>query len=302
MLKDGHLAAALDREMGTTVEPAIIVFVQSTNAYEYARTFRPAHVQMVTERLVPWIDGQFRTRKDAKSRLLAGADEAGFAAVEIALRSPGLFGGALAQSLFPLSNGDDELLELIDRTPKGTQAFYVDWGRYDPRRSTDKLDVPGFSAQVRDRLTKRGYTVRGHEWNDGSIVTLWSARLVAALAKMLPASPSQQLEPRHDVTLAFNRALGVSCEHCHVPERSSDDAKPQFRTALGMTRMVAALNSGALKGVGEVACWTCHQGAFVRHVCRALRWTRSWRNGPRSCRPRRSPSRSRWRSTPLRSA
>ena len=44
MLKDGHLAAALDREMGTTVEPAIIVFVQSTNAYEYARTFRPAHV------------------------------------------------------------------------------------------------------------------------------------------------------------------------------------------------------------------------------------------------------------------
>ena len=199
MLKEGHLAVALDREMGTTIEPAIVVFVQSTNAYEYARTFRPAHLQMVTERLVPWIDGQFRTRKEPQGRLLAGADEAGFAAVEIALRSPGVFGSVLAQSLFPLSQGDRELLELIDRTPVTKQAFYVDWGRYDPRRATDRLDVPGFSAQVRDRLTRRGYAVRGHEWNDGSIVTVWSARLVAALAQMLPASSSQQLEPGNGV-------------------------------------------------------------------------------------------------------
>lgn len=59
---------------------------------------------------------------------------------------------------------------------------------------------------------------------------------------------------------AYNRALGVSCEHCHTTDRWADDGKPQFRTAQGMARMVVALNEGALKGVGEVACWTCHRG------------------------------------------
>ena len=260
MLNDGHLAATLDREMGASIQPAIVVFVQSTNAYEYARTFRSAHIQMLSERLVPWIDGQFRTRTDARNRLLTGADEAGFAAVEIGLRSPAVFGSILAQSLFPLSSGDRELLDLIDRTPVSSQVFYVDWGRYDPRRASDKLDVRGFSAQVRERLAKRGYVVRGREWNDGSTVALWAARLVTALKQILPMTPSQQDAGSHARSQAYNRALGVSCEHCHTADRWADDGKPQFRTAKGMARMVVALNEGALKGVGEVACWTCHRG------------------------------------------
>ena len=259
MLKDGHLAAALDRELDSGIEPAIVVFVQSTNPYEYARTFRDAHVAMLTERLVPWIDAQFRTKPEAAHRLLAGADEAGFAAVEIGLRAPQVFGRILAQSLFPLSSGDRELLGMIDRTPPSKVAFYVDWGRYDPRRATDKLDVPGFSAQVRERLAKRGYAVSGREWNDGSIVVLWSARLVMALRDVLPGGARRQLQAPHAASSEYNQALGVTCEHCHTANRA-DDSRPAFRTARAMEQMVASLNAGALKGVGEVACWTCHRG------------------------------------------
>jgi outer membrane protein assembly factor BamB/enterochelin esterase-like enzyme len=191
MLNEGHLAAALERDMGTRVQPAILVFVQSTNAYEYARTFRDAHARMLAERLVPWIDGQFRTRAEPASRVLLGADEAGFAAVEVGLRYPKVFGHIAAQSLFPLSAGDDELLALVDRTPASAQRFSIDWGRYDPRRATDRLDVPGFSARVRERLAARGYQVVGEAWNDGSLVPLWSARAVIALRALLPPQMSQ---------------------------------------------------------------------------------------------------------------
>jgi hypothetical protein len=58
----------------------------------------------------------------------------------------------------------------------------------------------------------------------------------------------------------FNLALGVTCEHCHVNERWLDDSKPPLATARQMVRMVAALNQDALRDIGEVACWTCHEG------------------------------------------
>ena len=185
MLQDGHFAGALEREMESGARPAILVFVQSTSAYEYARTFREPHRKMFATALVPWIDGQFRTSRRPEDRVVLGADEAGFAAVEIGLSYPNVFGNVAAQSLFPLSAGDQELLALIDRTPKTAQRFYVDWGRFDPRRRADRLDVPGFSARVRDRLAAKGFTVEGREWNDGSTVNYWSARAVGAVRWLL---------------------------------------------------------------------------------------------------------------------
>lgn len=188
MRKEGHLAAALEADMGRTVEPALIVFIPSASAYEYARSFREPHMKMMAERMVPWIDGQFRTRAAAADRVLLGGDEAGFAAVEIGLRYPRVFGKIAAQSLFPLSAGDAELMALIDRAAMTDQRFYVDWGRYDPRRRSDKLDVRDFSARVHTRLTSRGFTVTGREWNDGSTVLFWSARAVGAMRDLLPPS------------------------------------------------------------------------------------------------------------------
>jgi hypothetical protein len=57
----------------------------------------------------------------------------------------------------------------------------------------------------------------------------------------------------------FNRALGVECSHCHVPDQWLDDSKPPKATARKMVAMVPLLND-KLRGVGEVSCWTCHRG------------------------------------------
>jgi enterochelin esterase-like enzyme len=117
----------------------------------------------------------------ASGRTLVGADEAGFAAVEIGLLHPAVFGRIVAHSIYPLSKGDAELLALVDRTPASSQRFYLDWGRYDPRRKADLLDIAGFTERLRDRLRARGYRVEGREYPDGSAVPFWSARAVQAL-------------------------------------------------------------------------------------------------------------------------
>ena len=58
----------------------------------------------------------------------------------------------------------------------------------------------------------------------------------------------------------YNRALGVECTHCHVEDKWTDAAKPQFATAANMAKMVAAVNE-QLGAKDRVSCWTCHAGA-----------------------------------------
>jgi outer membrane protein assembly factor BamB len=188
-MRQGPLAAALEAEMGSAIDELILVFVSSTSGYEYARSFREPHMRMMAERLVPWIDARFRTRPTSADRLLLGADEAGFAAIEIGLRYPAVFGRIAGQSLFPLSTGDRELMTLIDGAARGSQRFSVDWGRYDPRRPSDRLDVRDFSTRVHARLRARGFNVVGREWNDGSVVSFWSHRAVAAVRSLFAKEP-----------------------------------------------------------------------------------------------------------------
>jgi outer membrane protein assembly factor BamB len=186
MLREAHLAAALEAD--ATIRPSIVVFVETTSGYEYARSFRDPHARMMAERLVPWVDGQFRTLTTAAERVLIGGDEAGFAAVEIGLRYPSVFGNIIGQSLFPLSAGDAELLARIDKTPQSAQRYHIDWGKYDPRRARDKLDVPGFSSRVLDRLRGRGFTVSGGATHDGSTGLFWADRVVNAMQEISPAA------------------------------------------------------------------------------------------------------------------
>jgi hypothetical protein len=82
--------------------------------------------------------------------------------------------------------------------------------------------------------------------------------LISFVARASTQSATPQ--PSHATNQDYNRALGVTCEHCHVADRWTDASKPQFATAKNMSRMVVALNEGALKDVGEISCWTCPAG------------------------------------------
>lgn len=65
----------------------------------------------------------------------------------------------------------------------------------------------------------------------------------------------------------FSRSLGVTCTHCHTPEKWESEEKPQKQVARDMAAMVVRINSELLKGIKNlksetptVNCTTCHRG------------------------------------------
>jgi hypothetical protein len=64
-------------------------------------------------------------------------------------------------------------------------VYVVDWGRYDPRRKSDGLDVPGFTRAVHDHLVAKGQKVSGQEWNEGSALAFLGTRSIAGLQSII---------------------------------------------------------------------------------------------------------------------
>jgi len=68
--------------------------------------------------------------------------------------------------------------------------------------------------------------------------------------------------------IGYARSLGVTCTHCHTPEKWEAEDKPQKQIAREMAAMMARINSPELlRGIknlkGEmptINCTTCHRG------------------------------------------
>jgi len=68
--------------------------------------------------------------------------------------------------------------------------------------------------------------------------------------------------------IAYSRGLGVTCTHCHTPERWEAEDKPQKQIARDMAAMMAKINSPELlRGIKNlksptptINCTTCHRG------------------------------------------
>ena len=67
--------------------------------------------------------------------------------------------------------------------------------------------------------------------------------------------------------MGYARSLGVSCTHCHVPDKWEAEDKQQKQVARDMAAMMARINGELLKGVKNlksatptINCTTCHRG------------------------------------------
>lgn len=88
-------------------------------------------------------------------------------------------------------------------------------------------------------------------------------RVMLALFSSLVTTIALSAQADDGRMAAWSTALGVECTHCHVRDRWIDDSKPTFEFARRMNRMLDALNTGPLKDVSPITCWTCHRGQTI---------------------------------------
>lgn len=69
--------------------------------------------------------------------------------------------------------------------------------------------------------------------------------------------------------IGYSRSLGVTCTHCHTPDKWEADTIPQKQIARDMAAMMAKINSPELlRGIKNlksetptINCTTCHRGS-----------------------------------------
>ncbi|MEZ5288029.1 MAG: photosynthetic reaction center cytochrome c subunit family protein [Vicinamibacterales bacterium] len=76
----------------------------------------------------------------------------------------------------------------------------------------------------------------------------------------------------HGESRAYNVALGVGCDHCHVSSDWRAPTKPTFDFARRMASMVRGLNAGPLAGRTPITCWSCHRGQSIPDRLPAAAW------------------------------
>lgn len=67
--------------------------------------------------------------------------------------------------------------------------------------------------------------------------------------------------------IAYSRSLGVTCTHCHTPDKWEADDKTQKQTARDMAAMMMKINGELLPAIKNlkserptINCTTCHRG------------------------------------------
>ena len=83
--------------------------------------------------------------------------------------------------------------------------------------------------------------------------------------KNLKVFPKDMARPQlMGIMQGWTRALGVTCNHCHGDDKSTDE-KPEKDVARAMVKMMMNLRANAAdflpdNRIAKVSCWTCHRG------------------------------------------
>ncbi len=162
------------------IEQVIAVFVKPNNRNdEYAFSLREQYVKFFAEELVPYIDENYRTIKEANSRLVIGDSYGGNISALIAFRHPELFGNCgLHSGAFQPNNY--EVYNLWVNSDKIDVNFYSVWGTY------EGLDNP--MTNFKDIMLNKGYTFGWSKFPEGHSWGLWRATLDLILKDIFPKS------------------------------------------------------------------------------------------------------------------
>src|SRR5918995_1457073 len=100
------------------------------------------------------------------------------------------------------------------------------------RDGSPRIDPRGGSCRPARAMTiRRGFFL--------SLILAVCTSVLAAASQAAPRKDGHGRAPLDE----YNRALGVECSHCHVPDQWQDDSKPAKATARKMVEMVPLLNA-----------------------------------------------------------
>ncbi len=143
------------------IDPLIMVFidpVDRSGEYKSGKGF----MRMITEEIVPMVDGRFRTDRDPASRGMMGASLGGLISVHITWDNPGLFGFCASQSGAFMRNYTDAV-KMIEAGPPREIRYYLDWGTYETR-------IADSNEELREAILRGGHELiwkvyhEGHSW------------------------------------------------------------------------------------------------------------------------------------------
>lgn len=108
-------------------------------------------------------------------------------------------------------------------------------------------------------LAKLREQIKGHE-NDPA-TKVWK-NIKTPFLQTIPAGRLLAV-----MEMGYSRSLGVTCTHCHIPDKWESDENPDKQVARDMAAMMTKINTELLKGIPNLSsqqptinCTTCHRG------------------------------------------
>jgi predicted alpha/beta superfamily hydrolase len=184
------------------IEPLIIVGVYNTK--DRIDEYTPAadaqyklggkadlYGRMLVEELKPFIDSQYRTKRDAKHTGLAGSSLGGLASLYLAVKYPNVFGRAGVVSPSVWFAGKN-IVHYVEALPKKRHVrLWIDMGTKEGRSPTEAQQSVDDARLLRDALVKKGWRIgkdlsyseaEGAEHNEAA----WAARVESILTFLFP--------------------------------------------------------------------------------------------------------------------
>ena len=184
------------------IEPLIIVGIY--NAKDRIDEYTPArdekykmggkadlYGRMIVEELKPFIDSQYRTKRDARHSGLGGSSLGGLASLYLALRYPKVFGCAAVVSP-SVWFANKQIVQYVEALPKKPKvSIWIDIGTKEGRTPEEAPQFVENTRLLRDTLIKKRWKIGqdlnyfeadGAEHNEAA----WAARVESILKFLFP--------------------------------------------------------------------------------------------------------------------
>ena len=112
-----------------------------------------AQTKEVAERVVPWIDGKYRTLKERQQRASYGAGFGCSPAMLLATSHGDLFGACAVQSPLVFDQARAAAIDGFLQLKKPTR-LYLEWGRFDMHNPVENWDIREMAREMRQSVSR----------------------------------------------------------------------------------------------------------------------------------------------------